>query len=346
MKRRLLLLLLALLLLSPAAYAHPGRTDASGGHTDSATGEYHYHHGYPAHQHYDMDGDGTPDCPYLFKTAVKTTPATTSATSSPLVPLKVQTTTPASSGASDSSVLAWLIFSGICLLMFVFSFAALCRKSSALEDASAKLLSAQQHSKDLEIDLCRFRAEQETRYAARRDELQVQLGGLYAQKRRDLNASIYKERQEMEAKCRQEIAALNTAHAQELAAAQKQIEKLTLDLHWSERRRKYVYDAMVRGYGENFLLRAAGAPPDLFWDSKGFPHLSPEIGLDPYTLHRSSTGKFHRPECPHSYRCTPVNALQVSREEFQRNRCQVCQPVYPDLSWADELNNLLEYTKF
>lgn len=31
--------------------AHPGGTDASGGHYDRSTGEYHYHHGYPAHQH-------------------------------------------------------------------------------------------------------------------------------------------------------------------------------------------------------------------------------------------------------------------------------------------------------
>ena len=30
---------------------HPGRTDENGGHYDRSTGEYHYHHGYPAHQH-------------------------------------------------------------------------------------------------------------------------------------------------------------------------------------------------------------------------------------------------------------------------------------------------------
>lgn len=46
--------------------AHPGRTDGNGGHTDHSTGEYHYHHGYPAHDHYDMDGDGKKDCPYDF----------------------------------------------------------------------------------------------------------------------------------------------------------------------------------------------------------------------------------------------------------------------------------------
>lgn len=52
-------------LLVPAS-AHPGRTDGSGGHTDRSTGEYHYHHGYPAHDHYDMDGDRKDDCPYNF----------------------------------------------------------------------------------------------------------------------------------------------------------------------------------------------------------------------------------------------------------------------------------------
>lgn len=47
-------------LISLTAYAHPGRTDANGGHYDHSTGEYHYHHGYPAHQH--IDGV----CPYDY----------------------------------------------------------------------------------------------------------------------------------------------------------------------------------------------------------------------------------------------------------------------------------------
>ena len=63
-----LLFVLFLCLQVPAVvFAHPGRTDSNGGHTDHSTGEYHYHHGYPAHQHYDMDGDGTVDCPYKLK---------------------------------------------------------------------------------------------------------------------------------------------------------------------------------------------------------------------------------------------------------------------------------------
>lgn len=47
--------------------AHPGRTDSAGGHYDYSTGEYHYHHGYSAHQHkngvcpYDNDNKSKSD---------------------------------------------------------------------------------------------------------------------------------------------------------------------------------------------------------------------------------------------------------------------------------------------
>lgn len=63
MKRRILSICIALLSifqLSSVAFAHPGKTDVSGGHYDRSTDEYHYHHGYPAHQH--TGGQ----CPYEF----------------------------------------------------------------------------------------------------------------------------------------------------------------------------------------------------------------------------------------------------------------------------------------
>lgn len=43
--------LLVLLSIPLTIAAHSGGTDASGGHYNSTTGEYHYHHGYPAHDH-------------------------------------------------------------------------------------------------------------------------------------------------------------------------------------------------------------------------------------------------------------------------------------------------------
>ena len=57
-KKSILLFLLLFALFSSSVYAHPGRTDSDGGHYDRSTGEYHYHHGYSAHQH----DDGV--CPY------------------------------------------------------------------------------------------------------------------------------------------------------------------------------------------------------------------------------------------------------------------------------------------
>ena len=55
--------LLFIILSAVTVYAHPGRTDSSGGHNSSDG--YHWHHGYPAHNHSDLDGDGVKEyCPY------------------------------------------------------------------------------------------------------------------------------------------------------------------------------------------------------------------------------------------------------------------------------------------
>jgi hypothetical protein len=62
----LLTVLLCMHCLCVSTIAHSGRTDSKGGHHDRSDGSYHYHHGYSAHDHYDMDGDGKKDCPYEF----------------------------------------------------------------------------------------------------------------------------------------------------------------------------------------------------------------------------------------------------------------------------------------
>lgn len=46
-----LFILLFTIMLSIPAYAHPGSLDEYGGHYDYSTGDYHFHHGYPAHSH-------------------------------------------------------------------------------------------------------------------------------------------------------------------------------------------------------------------------------------------------------------------------------------------------------
>lgn len=131
MKRRALLICFAVCLFSllvAPVFAHPGRTDSKGGHTDSSTGEYHYHHGYSAHDHYDMDGDGVVDCPYDFDD--KTNHSDSGTTSS--MPTAEPTSTPTEAAGTESnsksntdfiSVLGWIISIGFYVfVMFVLPF--------------------------------------------------------------------------------------------------------------------------------------------------------------------------------------------------------------------------------
>lgn len=64
MKRKAAVFIAAFLMVSLSAsvvvHAHTGGTDSQGGHYNHSTGEYHFHHGYPAHQH----TNGV--CPYDF----------------------------------------------------------------------------------------------------------------------------------------------------------------------------------------------------------------------------------------------------------------------------------------
>ena len=64
MKKVFLILAVGVLLIN-SAFAHSGRTDSNGGHTNHSTGEYHYHHGQPAHQH----PNGV--CPYDYVDAAE-----------------------------------------------------------------------------------------------------------------------------------------------------------------------------------------------------------------------------------------------------------------------------------
>ena len=92
--------------------AHPGDTDSNGGHTNSFTGEYHYHHGQEAHDHYDIDGDGIADCPYNFADKSPALPQY------PL-PERTRTIEPSNTSASKSVLLSWpfLLYGGYCLLI-------------------------------------------------------------------------------------------------------------------------------------------------------------------------------------------------------------------------------------
>ena len=51
MKKPYVVFAVVAVLMFGIASAHSGGTDSKGGHYNRSTGEYHYHHGYSAHQH-------------------------------------------------------------------------------------------------------------------------------------------------------------------------------------------------------------------------------------------------------------------------------------------------------
>ena len=82
------------------SYAHSGGTDSKGGHTDHSTGEYHYHHGYPAHQHtggrcpYDYDNNTKYNSSGSSKTNSKSSSSSSSKDSNePLIAIPIITVT-------------------------------------------------------------------------------------------------------------------------------------------------------------------------------------------------------------------------------------------------------------
>lgn len=86
-------IVMAAAILTVPVLAHSGRTDSSGGHWDRSNGTYHYHHGYPAHQH----PDGV--CPYspAPTMAPTPTPAPTPKPTPVPTPKPIPTSTPAPS---------------------------------------------------------------------------------------------------------------------------------------------------------------------------------------------------------------------------------------------------------
>lgn len=69
------ILLRSAAVLVSLTFLHSGSTDDITGHYDQYTGEYHYHHGYPAHDHSETNADGTINCPYIPESQRKLKPS-------------------------------------------------------------------------------------------------------------------------------------------------------------------------------------------------------------------------------------------------------------------------------
>ena len=339
MKRILIPILLFLLLMTvPSASAHPGRTDANGGHTDSSTGEYHYHHGYPAHQHYDMDGDGKKDCPYEFKdktgsTSGTTKPSASSSSSSTSGLTTLSYTSSAKTNPSSDSISVFLL---LVILFFIFHAIVHSARKRTLEDLSDRLFHAEQAYQNQLLQCQKYaQAEKEYQIALSESEKKYQDALSESEKLHMLSQSALDA-------CRNDLSNYSSQANKALA---DRVNELTKCLNQSRRNQNELLLAMRQTYGKDFLLPASGAPSNAYLDSQGLPRLNVSDRTDPYMLHRSSTGKFHAPGCSHSGICTHIHALDVSPHEFKKNRCMFCNPEYPDISWYAKYRHLVDITK-
>lgn len=377
--RHFLALISLLLVLSaaPSALAHPGRTDANGGHTDRSTGEYHYHHGYPAHQHYDIDGDGKPDCPYDFKDNTRSSSSSGSSGSSgstgatsrtftwPTVPPTTRATDPpatttaatrststraASSGlvplsysapaSDDFSGPALAFFLVVAAIFVIVQYVKRYNLRDTISHLETQVYASNTRTKDAQDALAKATAQSQAECSR-------------------LNAALSQER-ELVQTLQKEIAASReeAAAAQQTAALAREefikrnreatvaltwrINQLTEQQRLAARKNAELMSTLYSYYGEYFLLHVAGAPADVFMDADGYPRLNKDPAADPYILHRSATGKYHTPSCTHYPTCSHVHALDVDFIDFARNSCRVCDPEYPDLAWMRKYSHLLD----
>lgn len=120
------LCILTVIFLTLTVQAHPGRTDANGGHYDHSTGEYHYHHGYPAHQH--TNGK----CPYNFDDKTSHDGGGNSNGISGI--FFGNSSNNSSSNSSDDSWWGWLVLIAIIIIILVVRYN---MKSSSNEQKSS-----------------------------------------------------------------------------------------------------------------------------------------------------------------------------------------------------------------
>lgn len=138
-------------------YAHPGKTDDNGGHFDRATGEYHYHHGYEAHQHTDMDGDGVPDCPFDYDDKTRQSSSSSSNISSYLSSATAETKPPEYYTITKTEEVqvevlpTWIYYCFAMFALVVLILSIVIKNKQGDIDALNKVLSDQKRKNELKI---------------------------------------------------------------------------------------------------------------------------------------------------------------------------------------------------
>lgn len=299
-KAKSLYILIAVLLLSSLVIivsAHPGRTDGSGGHTDHDTGEYHYHHGYPAHDHYDMDGDGDLDCPYNFDDKTDHSPGSNSSSgvnNNAGITADSYENNDANLEEEVKEVPEWVYWSlGVMALVILH------------------LLIANKWKND-EINQL-----QETYHRDIKKEQELGTQRL----------------QQMEQDHKKQLKSQQLTHAAIMKKKEQSVreglQNLTSDLSYFY---SFNYLCQLSGASENDFIGKDGLPKSgncekHKWGEK----------YTFYTTSRpsASKSKFHRVGCQYCSFCHPINAYTIQKHYALYAPCSVCNPELPNTKWVD-----------
>ena len=316
------------LLLAVKVSAHSGRTDSSGGHTNRATGEYHYHHGYPAHDHYDMDGDGIVDCPYLFDDQTNHSSSTSSSPKTETTPTREPETEPTQKQTVPTETVAKpepaeekspFPLKNIMLIVLSVMILVLLAKVKFRNDELERL------KKDHEACIDKLTKEHEacinnltTGHKSEIEKKEAEICSLRDAIRKD-NIQHEAEKKMILEKTRSAIAASRR------------------DLH----NQLTALDATFRGsFGINYLSALLRIPHGDFVGGDGLPSCNDGTADkwgEKYTFYISAYRgtKYHKRKCSSdsNQNFVPKNAYTIFQSNSIYEPCKKCNPILPDLTW-------------
>lgn len=328
--RKKFLLCIAIILLSSFTHvsAHPGRTDSNGGHYNHATGEYHYHHGYPEHQH----KNGI--CPYKFDDRTNHNSGSSSSSSSSSSTKERTHSAPIQEKQDHSTFFAFYFSVGLLVVMLLLEVAV--NTFCATPILAIFAVIGYYISMPIIVlnDILPFFAYS-LRYFTITGLLLIILNVRKwhtnsvenRKKQKNKEMEWYRESQkQLQEKIDQQNRELRKKEQAEEHEKIVQQQKLIL----------------IQKYSKP-IAQLCDIPDGIAVGSDGLPYEvdQPEWG-ELYTVYRAPSGKaYHRKGC-NPYARIPVHILVASRSLAP---CKICKPEMPDVKWLKEYHRVAQIQK-
>lgn len=321
-------IVVCIVLIPMQSFAHSGGTDADGGHIDHSTGEYHWHHGYGPHQHYDMNGDGILECPILYgssqnndndassrqnnRTISRSSGTSYASTASPQ-PGQAHTMRSEDSTDQKKTSANWFLWGMILSIIVGFILFCRCRLfKNEWKTAEEKIHRIQEEHRREKVQIERETQEQ-INQMRQREQIKNQL-----------------EKERFERENAEMLSRIQNANKRQQAQLEQDFVELL---------------NAAKKLGDGYLLMLSQAPlnhvvtVDGLFGSIGLPAEIDNSGLkwgSAYTFYcseKTNHPKYHRAGCRYCNSGAAINAYQLKRRRVEP--CLICKPQFPDLEWYE-----------